>query len=122
MDGGCVNESIINPPLNCWIITTAFGTGFYAIPFGKKEVQVKGFNDLELFFKKDFIKENARFLISANHLHFIVNLYSWDRFLFEQYFDREKNCITMVTLAGKIDLDKYLKEISLADLALVIPL
>ena len=83
---------------------------------------MKGFNDLELFFKKDFIKENARFLISANHLQYIVNLYSWDRFMFEQYFDREKSCITMVTFAGKSDLEKYMKEISLADLGFVVRL
>ena len=83
---------------------------------------MRGFNDLELFFKKDFIKENAHFLISTNHLQCIVNLYSWDKFMFEQYFDREKNCITMVTLAGKNDLEKYMTEISLADLALVIRL
>jgi hypothetical protein len=86
----------------------------------EKEVQVKGFNDLELFFKKDFVKENTRFLISANHLQYIVNLYSWDRFMFEQYFDREKSCITMVTLASMNDLEKYMKEIGLADLALAI--
>jgi hypothetical protein len=83
---------------------------------------MKGFNNLELFFKKDFVKQNANFLISANYLRYIVNLYSWDKFLIEQYFDRGQNHITMVMLAGTKDLEKYMKEISLADLGLVVRL
>jgi hypothetical protein len=85
-------------------------------------VYVKGFNGLELFFKKDFINKNADFLLSTKHFEHTVSLYSWDKFLIEQYFDLEQKQITLVTLAGKKDLEKYLKEISIADLALLVRL
>lgn len=83
---------------------------------------VKGFNSLELFFKKDFINTNANFLISAKFPCYIVSLYSWDKFLIEQYFDLERKQITLVTLAGKKDLEKYMKEISIADLGSLVQL
>jgi hypothetical protein len=80
---------------------------------------MKGFNSLELFFKKDFVKKNAKFLISTESERCTVKLYSWDKFFIEQYFDNEHQVIIMVVLVGKKDLDKYLKEISISDLGLI---
>lgn len=80
---------------------------------------MKGFNSLELFFKKDFVRKNAKFLISTGSVRCTVKLYSWDKFFIEQYFDNEHQVIIMVMLVNKKDLDKYLKEISISELGLI---
>jgi hypothetical protein len=80
---------------------------------------MKGFNSLELFFKKDFVRRNAKFLISTGGVRCTVKLYSWDNFFIEQYIDNKHQEIILVTLASKKDLEKYLKEISISDLGLI---
>jgi hypothetical protein len=77
---------------------------------------MKGFNNLEMFFKKTFIKNNAHFLISTQRLAYTISLFSWQKFLFEQYFDQENNRIICIRLATNNDMEKYLKEISISTL------
>ena len=77
---------------------------------------MKGFNSLELFFKKDFVKRSTNFIISTTHLNYTVKLYWWNEFFFEQYFDHTSGAITVVKQANKGDLEKYLKEIDISAL------
>jgi hypothetical protein len=80
---------------------------------------MKGFNSLELFFKKDFVKSNARFLLSIQFFQHTVELYYWDKFFIEQYFDNQQKKITFVKLANTSDLEKYIMEINISDLGLL---
>ena len=79
---------------------------------------MKGFNSLDLFFKCDFVRKNAYYLVSTGYYHYTVKLYSWNKFFIEQYYDNEQELTTRVTLATVKDMDKYLPDISLADLGL----
>jgi hypothetical protein len=79
---------------------------------------MKGFNNLDLFFKSDLLRKQAQYLVSTGYYHYTVKLFTWDRFFIEQYYDNEQEKITRITLAGKTDMEKYLKDISLSDLGL----
>ena len=81
---------------------------------------MKGFKTLDLYFKRNILKQQANYLISTIHLHYTVRLYSWDRFFIEQYYDNEMEQITRITLACHNDMDKYMNDISLADIGLLL--
>jgi hypothetical protein len=85
----------------------------------KRFNEMEGFNSLELFFKGQLLRKNAQHLMSAVYCGNTADLYSWDNYLIELYFDSEKAEVTRITLAGKSDLDKYMKDISLADLGIL---
>jgi hypothetical protein len=80
---------------------------------------MRGFNSLELFFKKNLIERHSDFIISTTYFGYTVELHSWNKYLIEQYFDNQANEITRITLAGKIALEKYMKEINIAELGLL---
>jgi hypothetical protein len=80
---------------------------------------MKGFNSLELFFKRDFLRKNCRRLISTISFEYTISLYCWNGFFIEQYYDIQRREVTKIVLAGKKDLEKYMKEISLADLGVL---
>jgi hypothetical protein len=77
--------------------------------------EMKGFNSLDLYYKSDILKQQADYLITIDIEECSVKLYSWDRFFIEQYFDAE-NQVSSITIASGLDMPKYLKTISLADL------
>jgi hypothetical protein len=77
---------------------------------------MKGFDNLEMFFKRNFIKDNGYCIISTRRLTYSISLFSWQKFLFEQYYDYRSNQITCIRLATYKDFGKYLKEISLSSL------
>jgi hypothetical protein len=79
---------------------------------------MNGFNNLDLYFKNDILRKQANYLLSTGYYHFTVKLFTWDRFFIEQYYDNDLERITRITLATRKDLDKYLKDISLADLGI----
>jgi hypothetical protein len=79
---------------------------------------MKGFNNLQMFFKKGFIKDNGAFLISTKRLGCTISLFSWQTFLFEQYYDNSNRQVTCIRLATYRDLEKYLTEIGLSELHL----
>lgn len=72
-----------------------------------------------MFFKKNFIKDNGYLLIATEQINLTISLYSWQKFLFEQYYDRRTCQITCIRLASYKDLEKYMNEISLTELHLV---
>ena len=76
---------------------------------------MKGFNSLDLNHKSDILKQQANYLLTLEMEDFSVKLYTWDRFFIEQYFDEEQR-VTKICIAGRDDMIKYLKKISLADL------
>ena len=76
---------------------------------------MKGFNNLQMFFKRNFIKDNGHFLISTRLGGFTINLFSWQNFLFEQHYHRKNRQVTRIRLISNEDLDKYLKEITLPE-------
>ena len=76
------------------------------------------FNSLELRYKGSLLKKNALYLMLTNYQHYTVTLYYWDRFFIELYYDDERGQATRITLASTKDLDKFLKEISIAGLGL----
>jgi hypothetical protein len=82
-------------------------------------LKMKGFNNLQMFFKKTFIKDNGHYLISTQQEYYTISLFSWQKFLFEQYYHRKNREVTCIRLASTKDLQKYLKEISLEDLPLL---
>ena len=76
---------------------------------------MKGFNNLDLFYKSDLLKQQADYLLTMEIEECSVKLYAWDRFFIEQYFDTEEQ-VTKITIAGKLEMNKYLKNIGLGDL------
>jgi hypothetical protein len=78
--------------------------------------EMKEFNSLELFFKRDILKKHAHHLISTDHYQFTAKLYCWNKCFIEVYYNNQREEITRITLADKTSLNKYLKRISLADL------
>jgi hypothetical protein len=77
---------------------------------------MQGFNELELFFKISFLQENGLCLISKPHHQYIIDLFSWDAYFFELFFDNSIGQFTAASLASDRDMEKYLQDISLADL------
>ena len=80
---------------------------------------ITGFNNLELFFKKDFIRKNATCLAAVRHFNYNVKLYVWIKYLIEQYYDRDKRRITLIRLASPKALEKYENEIDISSLRLI---
>lgn len=77
---------------------------------------MKGFNSLELFFKVNFVRKNGTLLIAIDYFNYKARLYSWDKFLIEVYYDNDLRRITLITLAGKKSLEKYLNQIDISEL------
>lgn len=76
---------------------------------------MKAFNSLDLHHKSDILEQQANHLLTLEMEEFSVKLYTWDRFFIEQYFDEQQQ-VSGISIAGKNDMIKYLKRISLADL------
>jgi hypothetical protein len=78
---------------------------------------VEIFNNLEFSKKCDILRKHGRFVISLSYYQFTVRLYAWDRFFIEEYFDNEAEEVTRITMAEDHNMEKYLHDISLSDLA-----
>ena len=76
---------------------------------------MKGFNSLDLYYKSDILKQQADYLLTMEIEEYSIKLYAWDRFFIEQYFDSEQQVIK-ISIAETLDMNKYLKDISLSDL------
>ena len=76
---------------------------------------MKGFNSLGLHHKSDILKQQAKYLSTLEMEEFSAKLYTWDRFFIEQYIDEEQR-VSRICIAGKDDMNKYLRKINLADL------
>lgn len=78
------------------------------------------FNSLELLYKNSLLKKHARALMATNYQHYTVRLYHWDRFFIEHYYDNERRQTTAITIANTTDLDKFMKNISIDDLGIIV--
>lgn len=76
---------------------------------------MNGFNSLDLYDKSEILKQQANYLLTLETDEVSVKLYAWDHFFIEQYFDEEQR-VARICIAGKEDMIKYLKTITLADL------
>jgi hypothetical protein len=76
---------------------------------------MKGFNSLDLFYKSDILKQQANYLLTMEVEEYSIKLYTWDRFFIEQFFNSEQQ-VTKINIAENLDMQKYLKNISLSDL------
>jgi hypothetical protein len=47
------------------------------------------------------------------YFHYVIRLYSWDRYFIEVYYDTEVKKVTRIARATDADLDKYLGRIDL---------
>lgn len=77
---------------------------------------MKGFNNLDLYFKNHLLKQQAIYLLKTSVLHYTVKLYSWDRFFIETYFDTNTARITKIKIAEAEDMEKHLVAISLCEI------
>ena len=50
-----------------------------------------------------------------NTADYSVELYTWDRYFIEQYFDTEQQ-VSKINIAGPVDMEKYLNLIGLSGL------
>ena len=71
------------------------------------------FNDLDLKSKKDIVKKHATLIFATAYFHYIVRLYSWDRFFIEEYYDTEERRLTRICIANDADMIKYTSKIKL---------
>ena len=47
------------------------------------------------------------------YYHYMVRLYSWDRYFVEVYYDTEARKITRIARATNLELEKYLSKIDI---------
>lgn len=82
---------------------------------GRSVVEV--FNNLMFLEKCDILKKHGSFVLSITYYHYTIKLYSWDRFFIEEYFENEEDEITRIKMVEGSDLEKYLHDITLSDIA-----
>jgi hypothetical protein len=74
------------------------------------------FESLSFQEKNAILKESRYLFTTADHQNFSINLYSWDRFFIEEYFDFNKEQTTQITITTARNLEKILQSISRCDL------
>jgi hypothetical protein len=83
---------------------------------GRRDGAMEVFNNLDFISKREILRKEARFIGAAVYYHYVIKLYSWERFFIEQYYDTEEKMITRITIADEQCMEKYLNSISLEDL------
>lgn len=71
------------------------------------------FNGLDLTTKQDIVRKHAALIFASPYFHYMVRLYSWDRFFIEEYYDTEEKRVTRISIASEADMGKYLSRIKL---------
>lgn len=71
------------------------------------------FNGLDLATKSDIVRKHGKLVFASPYFHYVIRLYSWDRFFIEEYYDTEERRITRIAIAGDADMAKYLTRIKL---------
>jgi len=71
------------------------------------------FNGLDLSTKKNILKKHAKLIFASAYFHYVVRLYSWDRFFIEEYYDTEEHRLTRISVASEADMIKYTSRIKL---------
>ena len=77
---------------------------------------MRGYSNIDLYYKKNLLRKHAVYLFTTEYFNFTVQLYSWDRFFIEQYFDLEREEISRISIANNQDMNKHLNQIGLSNL------
>jgi hypothetical protein len=81
-----------------------------------KEAFMQGFNYLDLKTKSKILKERAVLVDELDYFNYRVNLYSWNRYFLEEYFEKEEKKVTRIAIATDKDLLKFIRNICISDL------
>ena len=71
-------------------------------------------NELDLYLK--VLRNQAQYVMTTDYQHYTVILYSWKEHFIEQYYDNELEVTTKIVMSENDDIEKFLKEVSLAEL------
>jgi hypothetical protein len=74
------------------------------------------FNNLSFSEKCDILSKYGQYITTTIYFHYIVKLYSWDRFFIEVYYDSEEADITRITIAEEQNMIKHLEGITLREI------
>lgn len=74
---------------------------------------MEGFDRLDFSSKQNAVLKYASLLFAMPYHHYMVRLYSWDRYFIEVYYDTEVKKVTRIARATPSDLEKYLSKIDI---------
>jgi hypothetical protein len=77
---------------------------------------MRGYSNIDLYYKMNLLRKHAKLLFTTEHFNFTVNLFTWDRFFIEQYFDHDYEQISRISIANAEDMVKHLEQIDVSDL------
>lgn len=82
---------------------------------GLESCGMEVFNNLEFSVKCEILKRYAHFIHTITHYHYTIQLFSWDRYFIEVYYDTEEGEITRIIVADDREIEKHLGSIDLED-------
>lgn len=74
---------------------------------------MEGFDRLDFSSKQNAVSKYASLLFAMPYHHYMVRLYSWDRYFIEVYYDTEVKKVTRIARSTASDLEKYLSKIDI---------
>jgi hypothetical protein len=74
---------------------------------------MEGFDRLDFLSKQNAVSKYASLIFAMPYFHYMIRLYSWDRYFVEVYYDTEVKKVTRIVRATDADLEKYLCKIDL---------
>jgi hypothetical protein len=74
---------------------------------------MEGFDRLDFASKENAVSKFASLIFAMPYYHYMIRLYSWDRYFIEVYFDTEVKKVTRIARATDSDMEKYLSKIKL---------
>ncbi len=74
---------------------------------------MEGFDKLDFSSKQNAVLKYASLLFAMPYHHYMVRLYSWDRYFVEVYYDTEVKKVTRIARATDRDLEKYLSKVNI---------
>lgn len=74
---------------------------------------MEGFDRLDFASKQNAVSKYAALVFAMPYYHYMVRLYSWDRYFIEVYYDTEVKKVTRIARATDGDLEKYLSKIDI---------
>ncbi len=72
------------------------------------------FGKLDLYMT--ILRNQAQYIMTAEHRQYTVILYSWKEFFIEQYYNNELDTTERIALAGDEEMQKFLKQIEISEL------
>jgi hypothetical protein len=77
---------------------------------------MEAFNVLDFQSKRTLLYAHGVLVSTIIYFHYRINLYSFDRYFIEEFFDMEVKGVTRITAAEDRDLRKYIQEIGLREI------